>query len=200
VPRSIPHFLFNALNAIAGLLHRDPATADRTIEKLADVFRYTLRGSESEWATLDDELEFVRAYLDVEESRFGDRLQARLEVAPGARRARVPTMIVHTLVENAVKHGASAVRGRAVIEIGARARDGRCRSPSATTARVRPAAPGAAAERRLRPGEHPRAPRRALRRGGRSTSSRDDAAGRTTVTVSIPLLTVEPPRLAGASR
>ena len=69
-----PHFLFNALNAIAGLIHKDPAVADRTIEQLADVFRYALRGAESEWALLDDELEFVRAYLEVERARFGSRL------------------------------------------------------------------------------------------------------------------------------
>jgi len=67
-----PHFLFNALNSIAGLIHRDPAVADRTIEQLADVFRYALRGAESEWAILDDELEFVRAYLEVERARFGE--------------------------------------------------------------------------------------------------------------------------------
>ena len=72
-----PHFLFNALNSIAGLIHRDPAVADRTIEQLADVFRYALRGAESEWAVLDDELDFVRAYLEVERARFGERLQRR---------------------------------------------------------------------------------------------------------------------------
>lgn len=120
-----PHFLFNALNSIAGLIHRDPATADRTIEKLADIFRYTLRGSESEWAALGDEIDFVRAYLDVERARFGDRLQATIDVAPGAQRARVPTMIVHTLVEKAVKHGAATVRGRAVIDIRVRIERGR---------------------------------------------------------------------------
>ncbi len=118
-----PHFLFNALNAIAGLIHRNPANADRTIEQLAEVFRYALRGSNSEWAVLGDELEFVRAYLEVERARFGDRLRAEVRVADGAGQAVVPTMVVQTLVENAVKHGAASVVGPAVVEVDAR-RDG----------------------------------------------------------------------------
>jgi signal transduction histidine kinase len=120
-----PHFLFNALNSIAGLIHRDPAVADRTIEQLADVFRYALRGAESEWAILDDELEFVRAYLEVERARFGERLRTDVRVDPAARGARIPTMIVQTLVENAVKHGASTLRGAASVIVDARAEDGR---------------------------------------------------------------------------
>jgi signal transduction histidine kinase len=112
-----PHFLFNALNAIAGLIHRSPDLADRTIEKLADVFRYTLRGSEGEWAVLDDELRFVRAYLEVEQARFGARLCATVHLDEDARGARLPTMIVQTLVENAIKHGAAGVRTRATVTV-----------------------------------------------------------------------------------
>ena len=66
-----PHFLFNALNAIASLIHTDPARADEAVEQLAEVFRYTLRRSDTEWAPLDQELAFARAYLDVEQARFG---------------------------------------------------------------------------------------------------------------------------------
>jgi LytS/YehU family sensor histidine kinase len=115
-----PHFLFNALNSIAGLIHRDPAVADRTIEQLADVFRYALRGAESEWAVLDDELDFVRAYLEVERARFGDRLVTDVRIDDAVRGARVPTMMVQTLVENAVKHGAASVRGHASVVVTAR--------------------------------------------------------------------------------
>ena len=120
-----PHFLFNALNSIAGLIHRDPAVADRTIEQLADVFRYALRGAESEWAVLDDELDFVRAYLEVERARFGERLHTEVKIDAAARGARVPTMIVQTLAENAVKHGAASVRGRASVLVTAREESGR---------------------------------------------------------------------------
>jgi signal transduction histidine kinase len=115
-----PHFLFNALNAIAGLIHRDPAAADRTIEQLADVFRYALRGAESEWAVLEDEIDFVRAYLDIERARFGARLQVAIAVEDGVRGARVPTMVIQTLVENAIKHGAAATPGPATVAIDAR--------------------------------------------------------------------------------
>jgi LytS/YehU family sensor histidine kinase len=69
---------------------------------------------------LDDELDFVRAYLEVERARFGERLQTEVHLDPGARGARVPTMIVQTLVENAVKHGAASVRGHASVIVAAR--------------------------------------------------------------------------------
>ena len=115
-----PHFLFNALNAIAGLIHKDPLRADRTVEQLAEVFRYTLRGSEKEWAILEDEMEFVEAYLDVERARFGQRLQVDVTVEPQVKPVKIPTMIVQTLVENAIKHGITSVRGPARIEIVAR--------------------------------------------------------------------------------
>src|SRR6185436_16363640 len=74
-----PHFLFNALNAIASLIHSDPTRADAAVEQLAEVFRYTLRRSESEWAPLDQELTFARAYLDVEQARFGQRLTCTID-------------------------------------------------------------------------------------------------------------------------
>jgi signal transduction histidine kinase len=114
-----PHFLFNALNAIAGLIHRNPARADRTIEQLADVFRYALRSSDDEWTPLADELEFVRSYLAVELARFGDRLQATVRAGAQAGAVRIPTMVVQTLVENAVKHGLTEVRGTAIVSVAA---------------------------------------------------------------------------------
>ncbi len=112
-----PHFLFNALNAIAGLIHKDPAKAEETVEELAEVFRYTLRRSEKDSVRLVEELDFVRSYLEVEQARFGDRLRVRLQVDPAAINVDVPTMMVQTLVENAVKHGVASVRGAGVVEI-----------------------------------------------------------------------------------
>jgi signal transduction histidine kinase len=116
-----PHFLFNALNAIAGLIPLDPDRAERTIEQLGEIFRYTLSGSEREWARLDDELEAVRAYLDVEQARFRDSLRVRLEFASDIRNARIPAMIVQTLVENATRHGVGAISTQGVIEVTAAA-------------------------------------------------------------------------------
>jgi sensor histidine kinase YesM len=112
-----PHFLFNALNAIAGLIHKDPRRADQAVEQLAEVFRYTLRGSESEWVALEDELDFVRSYLEVEQARFGARLAFRIELDPALGPLRIPTMILQTLVENAVKHGVAVSRGPGRIEV-----------------------------------------------------------------------------------
>ncbi len=131
-----PHFLFNALNAIAGLIHKDPARADETLEQLAEIFRYTLRGSETEWAVLSEELDFVRSYLEVERARFGRRLEVSVSAPPDVAAARLPTMLVQTLVENAVKHGVAVVRGPARIEVEARTEDG------ALVVEVRDSGPG----------------------------------------------------------
>jgi anti-sigma regulatory factor (Ser/Thr protein kinase) len=189
-----PHFLFNALNAIAGLIHRDPEVADRTIEKLADVFRYALRGSEAEWALLDDELEFVRAYLDVEQARFGRRLNADVRLADTARGARVPTMVIQTLVENAVKHGASTVRGEATVSIAAR-RQGETLLITIEDNGVGFAVPeGSATESGRRQGGYGLANiRRRLEGyfGGTATLrvERDTARGRTIASIEMPFLT-----------
>ena len=106
-----PHFLFNALNAIAGLIHTRPELAEETVEQLAEVFRYTLRKSEKEWVRLDEELEFVAAYLRVEEARFGERLRGGGVGGCRRRGDAVPAMSIQPLVENAIKHGTSTVEG-----------------------------------------------------------------------------------------
>jgi signal transduction histidine kinase len=120
-----PHFLFNALNAIASLIHTDPARADAAVEQLAEVFRYTLRRSEQEWAPLDQELAFARAYLDVEQARFGQRLSYEIQAADTATGVYIPTMLLQTLVENAVKHGISRLRRPGRIDVHAASSVGR---------------------------------------------------------------------------
>jgi hypothetical protein len=185
-----PHFLFNALNAIAGLIHKSPALADRTIEQLADVFRYALRGTESEWALLDEEFEFVRAYLEIEQARFGARLRIDVRLADNARGARIPTMMVQTLVENAVKHGVALVRGSAAVEVDARRENGRLivtvadTGPGFAAATSRPGLPG-------KSGGYGLANIRQRLEGYFSghaalTIDRDARAGRTIVAVSLP--------------
>ena len=145
-----PHFLFNALNAIASLIHTDPARADAAVEQLAEVFRYTLRRSDQEWAPLDQELAFARAYLDVEQARFGRRLDFSIETDPLLARAQVPSMLLQTLVENAVKHGISRLRGPGRIDIRARRHNAR------VALEVRDTGPGPDAAARLpsSSGEH----------------------------------------------
>jgi signal transduction histidine kinase/DNA gyrase inhibitor GyrI len=122
-----PHFLFNALNSIAALIGQEPERAEVTVERLAEVFRYTLRRSDHEWVRLDEELAFVRCYLDLEATRFGRRLGVSVVTDPGVGEAVVPAMIIQTLVENAVKHGIAAVAGRGVVEVRAERASGRLR-------------------------------------------------------------------------
>ncbi len=118
-----PHFLFNALNAIAGLIVVQPQLADETIQQLAEVFRYTLRKSEKEWVRLDEEVEFVTAYLQVERARFGERLETDLSIDPAAGAIPVPTMTIQPLIENAIKHGVSLLEGRGRVRLCATVRD-----------------------------------------------------------------------------
>jgi signal transduction histidine kinase len=112
-----PHFLFNALNAIAGLIQDQPELADETIEQLAQVFRYTLRKSENEWVSAGEEVEFVAAYLRVEQARFGDRLQVSFHLDPAAASIPLPAMCIQPLVENAIRHGAAATEGGATVTL-----------------------------------------------------------------------------------
>jgi len=112
-----PHFLFNALNAIAGLIVEQPRLADETIEQLARVLRYALRHSENEWVRLDEEIEFVTAYLQVEQARFGERLRVEFGVDSAAASVRVPAMTIQPLVENAIKHGISALEGSGKVGV-----------------------------------------------------------------------------------
>jgi sensor histidine kinase YesM len=122
-----PHFLFNALNTIAGLIPRHPGRAEETVEELAEVFRYTLRGSEREWVQLEEELEAVRSYLHVEQARFGEALDFRIQAGPDTRHVRIPSMIIQTLVENAVKHGIAELATPGFVEVRVDAVDSRLR-------------------------------------------------------------------------
>ncbi len=110
-----PHFLFNSLSVIAGQVHYQPEKADEAIEQLAQVFRYTLRKSEHEWALLGEEVDFVTAYLRIEQARFGDRLQVRFDVDPATANLAIPAMSIQPLIENAVKHGVSAMEGPGAV-------------------------------------------------------------------------------------
>jgi two-component system LytT family sensor kinase len=105
-----PHFLFNALNAIAMLVRRDRKNeAVDTIVGFSELLRYVLDEAGTMDVTLEEELGFVRRYLDIEKVRLGERLKSHIEVDAGAGRALVPNLMLQPLVENAIKH-AIAVR------------------------------------------------------------------------------------------
>jgi sensor histidine kinase YesM len=119
-----PHFLFNALNSISALVSVNPDAAQRTLERLAGIFRGTLLASENESVPLGKELELVDAYLDVERARFGKRLVVVEDVAAEARSVEVPPLILQPLVENAVRHGISPRVEGGTVRIEARLRGG----------------------------------------------------------------------------
>jgi signal transduction histidine kinase len=100
-----PHFLFNTLNTIAQLIHVNPAQAEATIERLAEMFRYVLAGSERGLVPLAEELAFVDSYLEIEQARFGQRLRVHRQIAPQTLNVPVPSLILQPLLENAVRHG-----------------------------------------------------------------------------------------------
>lgn len=120
-----PHFLFNALNAIATLsAEARNAEAGAMIGRLSAFLRTTLSSAPDAPTTLEDELDAVQAYLDIEAIRFGDRLAISFDCAPGLSDARVPPLILQPLVENAIKHAVAPSTGPVVVEIGARREDG----------------------------------------------------------------------------
>jgi two-component sensor histidine kinase len=112
-----PHFLFNTMNAISVLIEKDPELARRTLGRLGDLLRLTLENSRHQEVTLRAELEFLDRYLQIEQTRFGDRLTVSISVDPDLCDVLVPNMILQPIVENAIKHGINRQRGAGVIEI-----------------------------------------------------------------------------------
>ncbi|MBV6521423.1 MAG: hypothetical protein MNPFHGCM_01559 [Gemmatimonadaceae bacterium] len=116
-----PHFLFNALNAVAGLVRRrEPEKAVETLSRLGDLLRATLNGDMEPEVPLVDELNLLRRFLDIEQIRFGDRLHVEWNVEAGVHGALVPPLILQPLVENALRHGIAQRPGPASLHIGAR--------------------------------------------------------------------------------
>lgn len=100
-----PHFLFNTLNAIASLMHKDVDAADRMIVRLSELLRYALDSTNEQEVPLRQELDFLGRYLDIQRARFGERLAIRYEVSDDVLAARVPNLILQPLVENSIEHG-----------------------------------------------------------------------------------------------
>jgi two-component system, LytTR family, sensor kinase len=115
-----PHFLFNTLHAVSTLMHRDVEAADRTLMRLSDLLRMTLENLGRQESTLKAELDFLSKYLEIEQTRFADRLVVRFNVEPEALDALLPTLLLQPLVENAIKHGVSKKLGAGHIDICAR--------------------------------------------------------------------------------
>ncbi|MEI8310549.1 MAG: histidine kinase, partial [Verrucomicrobiota bacterium] len=125
-----PHFLFNSLNGIATEIPTHPDSATEMVRELSDYLRYSLDHRKRAVGPLSDELDAMRAYLEIEKARFGERLSVRIEATAEARCKNVPSFLLQPLVENAVKHGlsisrhpmeltisASVLRDRLIVEV-----------------------------------------------------------------------------------
>ncbi|MCI0614730.1 histidine kinase [bacterium] len=118
-----PHFLFNTLNSISSYLRKDVEIADEMIGRLGDFLRLTLQNSGAQEIPLQQELNFLKQYLEIEQLRFQDRLNADFDIAPETLTALVPNLILQPIVENAVRHGVSAKSGPGTIQIIAKRND-----------------------------------------------------------------------------
>lgn len=116
-----PHFLFNTLQTVSVLMMDDTASANRMLIRLSDLLRSTLRTSVASLSPLHEEIAFLRAYLEIEQIRFADRLCVQWDLAPETDLALIPTLLLQPLVENSVRHGIARMSTRGAITISAKA-------------------------------------------------------------------------------
>ena len=114
-----PHFLFNALTSIGYLIEANPTRAIDALMRLTSLLRGVLYRSTTELTTLGDEMDLVRAYLDLEQIRFEDRLTVVVDVPTDLRGRWIPTLMLQPLVENAIKHGLEPLRTGGTVRISA---------------------------------------------------------------------------------
>lgn len=117
------HFLFNTLNSISAEMDEDVEVAEEMLARLGDFLRMTLDNSGAQEVTLQDEMEFMRCYLEIERARL-DRLTVEIELAPETHEALVPNLILQPIIENAIRHGITARGGEGRIEIRSRRENG----------------------------------------------------------------------------
>jgi len=120
-----PHFLFNTLNSISALIREDPRAAERTVERLASLLRYSLDANARGLVPLRQETHIVQDYLEIEKTRFGDRLRYSVETPDALADLDVPPLSVQTLVENSIKHAVAVSRQGGEVRFAARLDAGR---------------------------------------------------------------------------
>ena len=136
-----PHFLFNCLNSIRGMIVEDAVQAQDMVTRLANILRYSLQRERNHKVPLETELEVVSDYLALESIRFEDRLRIRLEISDEARQIQIPAMLLQTLVENAIKHGVEQVPEGGVLSIRAAVDGERLRIEVENTGSLKNASP-----------------------------------------------------------
>jgi hypothetical protein len=114
-----PHFLFNTLSAIAGLINARPAAAQSMVAQLGELFRATLEERDTELVTLQRELELGRQYLEIQRTRFDSRFDYAFNIQPGADNIAIPPLLLQPLLENAAEHGLTTQDGSVLVEVDA---------------------------------------------------------------------------------
>lgn len=112
-----PHFLFNSLNSINALIGTRPQEARTMVQQLSDFLRGTLKREEQQWIAVEEELQYLQLYLEIEKVRFGNRLSTEFTTAPASLPLKMPAMLLQPLVENAIKFGLYDTTGETVITI-----------------------------------------------------------------------------------
>jgi two-component sensor histidine kinase len=135
-----PHFLFNCLNSLRSLIVEDPARAASMVTGLAEILRYSLASDRMDTVRFAEELDVIDEYVDLERIRFEERLRVERDVERSALDARIPPMLVQTLVENAVKHGISELPQGGVVRLEARTSGGRLEIRVTNTGRLKTSA------------------------------------------------------------
>ncbi len=183
-----PHFLFNTLHAISALMYSDLDAADRMLARLSELLRLTLRNVGAQEVTLKQELDFLERYLEIEQTRFADRLSVRMDIDPAALEAQVPNLLLQPLVENAIRHGIAPREEAGRIEIYARRVNGTLQL------QVRDDGPGLSEGQELKPNEgiglaNTRARLQQLHGAAQRFELRNGADGGLVVSVTIPFKT-----------
>lgn len=119
-----PHFLFNTLNTISVLMEEDVAAANEMLLRLSDLLRAALKNNEAHEVTLEEELQFLEKYLQIEQARFQDRLKIQIDPAPETLAAYLPNLLLQPLVENAIRHAVAPRATETLIEIRSRKQNG----------------------------------------------------------------------------
>jgi two-component system LytT family sensor kinase len=112
-----PHFLYNSLNSIASLIHEAPDTAEDMTLKLSKLFRYSINTMQESFSTVNEEVEILNTYLDIEKIRFGKRINFKIIIDKGLENTAIPRFLIQPLVENALKHGLKDVAGNGLLTV-----------------------------------------------------------------------------------
>lgn len=112
-----PHFLFNSLNSINALIGSRPEEARKMVQQLSDFLRGTIKKEDTQWVTLQEELQYLQLYLDIEKVRFGNRLNTEIEIDENTKQLKLPALLLQPIVENAIKFGLYDTIGETVIRL-----------------------------------------------------------------------------------